>query len=60
MRNFGDGVCCSLLGDHLLFRLSRFIMLRTDRCGMALYAFYVVVVVISYCYYNNQDCTTHK
>jgi hypothetical protein len=41
--NFGDGVCCFLLGDHSIFRLSTFIMLRIDLCGKALYVVYVVI-----------------
>jgi hypothetical protein len=41
--NFDDGVCCFLLGDHSIFCLSRFIMLRIDRRGTALYVSYVVI-----------------
>jgi hypothetical protein len=45
VRNFGDGVCCFLRGDHSHFHLSRFIMLRIDQCGKALYVFYVVITL---------------
>lgn len=43
MRNFGDGIHYFLLGDHWIFNLSTFIMLHIDRCGAALYVFYVVI-----------------
>jgi hypothetical protein len=42
VRHFGHGVRFHF-GDHSIFRLSRYITLRVDGCGTALYVVYVVI-----------------